>query len=119
MLYNATNKNLIIARVKYAKTAFEKLKGLMFKRKFDYALIFPFESAGIRKLAIHMLFVFCHIDVIYVREGKVVDKYQKVAPFTLYLAPKEPADTLIELPCGTLDVCNVYFGDLISVRDNC
>lgn len=116
-LINQTNKSVVCSRVVFAKTAFEKCRGLMFREKksFDYALVFDFGRASKRAAAIHMLFVFFPIDVVYLRDGNVVDLYRGVMPFTPHLAPKARADTLIELPQGAIWHSGIKMGDKINI----
>lgn len=100
MLVNKTRKKKIIDKVKIARTQFEQARGLMFRKKPDYALVFPKREASRFGISIHMLFVFFPIDVVYLNKNKVVDVRRNVLPFTPFLMPKAPADTLIELPAG-------------------
>lgn len=115
MLLNMTKNHLISSRVVFANTTFDKFRGLMFKNKKDvnYALVFDFNKALKDSAAIHMFFVFFPIDVVYLRDSKVVDLHRAVKPFTAYLAPKTHADTLIELPQGTIWKSGISIGDEI------
>lgn len=115
LLLNMTKNHLISNKVVFANTALQKFRGLMFRSRKDvnYALVFDFNKALKDSAAIHMFFVFFPIDVVYLRDGKVVDLYRAVKPFTAYLAPKKHADTLIELPQGTIWKSGISVGDEI------
>jgi len=116
LLVNASNNHLISDKVVFADTTFQKFRGLMFrnKKEVDYAMVFDFGRASKNAAAIHMFFVFFPIDVVYLRDGKVVDMYKGVTPFTPYLEPKEHADTLIELPQGAIWTSGIKLGDEIA-----
>ncbi len=116
-LINKTNKKIICKKVVFAKSAFAKFRGLMFRRQkdFDYALVFDFGRASKRTASIHMFFVFFPIDVIYLRDGKVVDIYKNVMPFTPYLEPKERADVLVELPDGAVAKSGTKLRDFVDL----
>ncbi|MBU4245450.1 DUF192 domain-containing protein [archaeon] len=115
LLLNMTKNHLISNKVVFANTTYQKFRGLMFKNKkeVDYALVFDFNKALKDSAAIHMFFVFFPIDVVYLRDSKVVDIHRAVKPFTAYLAPKKHADTLIELPQGTIWKSGISIGDEI------
>lgn len=115
LLLNMTKNYLISNKVVFANTPFEKFRGLMFRNRKDvnYALVFDFKKALKDSAAIHMFFVFFPIDVVYLRDSKVVDLHRAVKPFTAYLAPKTRADTLIELPQGTIWKSGISIGDEI------
>ncbi len=116
LLVNASNNHLVSGKVVFADTAFQKFRGLMFRnrKEVDYAMVFDFGRASKNSAAIHMLFVFFPIDVVYLLNGKVVDLYKGVTPFTPYIEPKERADTLIELPQGAIWTSGIKLGDEIA-----
>jgi len=96
------NKKIIIKKVKFCKTPWQRMKGLMFedKKKFDYALVFDFPSESKLGSSLHMIFVFFPIDVLFLNSKKeVVDKIT-LQPFTPNYTPKKPAKYVIELPEG-------------------
>jgi len=115
LLLNMTKNHMISNKVVFADTTFQKFRGLMFKnrKEVNYALVFDFKKALKDSAAIHMFFVFFPIDVVYLRDSKVVDLHRAVQPFTAYLAPKKHADTLIELPQGTIWKSGISIGDEI------
>ena len=103
MLLNKTTDKQVIAKVRLAKSTWEKLQGLMFEKnqKFDYALIFILPQESIARATIHMLFVFFPIDVVYLdKNKKVVDIVSNLQPFTPSCSPKKPSKFFIELPPG-------------------
>lgn len=78
----------------------KKGTGLMFRKPGKhFAYIFPFSSP--RLLNITMAFVFFPIDIIFIKNSKIVEIVRNVRPFSYY-APKKLADTFIEFPKGTI-----------------
>jgi len=100
VLYNKTKRKKIVDRVKFAKSHFQKARGLMFEKKanFDYALVFLFGHETRMGASIHMLFVFFPITVIYLNSDKKVVDVAVVNSFALNYTPKKPAAFLVELP---------------------
>lgn len=115
-LINTSRSRVVAKQVKFAKTAFEKMRGLMFRKKPNYALVFPSSFPSRINLAIHMFFVFFPIDAVYLRGNRVVDMYKSVKPFTPYLSPVEPSDTLLELPVGSISRGSIRVGDVLAIR---
>ncbi len=103
MLLNKSSGKKIIDRVVLAEAHWQKMKGLMFEdpARFNYALVFCLKRESISNAAIHMLFVFFPIDVVYLnKDKKVVDIAKNVPPFSLGYVPKKPSKFFVELPVG-------------------
>ncbi len=112
-LINKTKKKTIIRKVEIAKTHLQRMRGLMFAPKPDYALILCMPQESRINSAIHMLFVFYPIDVLFLNSKKrVVDKVAGLKPFSLGYAPKRPAKYVVELPEGLGKKAKI--GDLLS-----
>lgn len=96
MLYiNGTKFNI---KIKLAKTFLQKALGLMFKKHFDYCLIFYLEPQAQLRNSIHMLFVFTPILAVFLdKNKKVVDK-KVLKPFYLHYTPRKPSTYLLEMP---------------------
>ena len=116
VLFNKTCKKIISKDVRFASTPLQKMRGLMFRKKPDYALVFRTRFPGRASLSIHMLFVFFSIDVVYLRNNCVVDLRKRVRPFTLFILPANESDTLIELPVGLIDGGKIRVGDMIELK---
>jgi uncharacterized membrane protein (UPF0127 family) len=115
MLYNKTLKAPIHRQTVMADSFFKRLKGLMFSKEFDFALIFPFQLESRVGASIHMLFVFTPIDVVYLNKGKkVVDLKESLQPWTLNYTPKQAAKYLIELPAGLIKKKGIKLGHLLD-----
>lgn len=96
------NDKTLMKNVKFAKTNWQRMKGLMFEdiRKFNYALVFEFPSESKIACSIHMIFVFFPIDILFLNKDKeVVDKVI-LNPFTPNYTPKKASKYVIELPNG-------------------
>ena len=103
MLFNKSSGKKIVDNVVIANTHWQRLKGLMFEdpARFDYALVFELPRETISGAAIHMLFVFVPIDLVYLNKGKqVVDIAKSLMPFSLGYVPKKPSKFFVELPAG-------------------
>ena len=111
MITNQTQKFTIIKSEKVCKSIFCKAFGLMFRlKKPSEALVFVFGTERI--VALHMLFVFFPIDVLFLDKGqKVVDIKKDFKPFSYY-SPKAKAMFVVELPTGVLGKTKI--GDKIS-----
>ncbi len=116
VLFNKTCNKIISKNVRFASTPLQKMRGLMFRRKPDYALVFQTRFPGRASLSIHMFFVFFSIDVVYLRNNCVVDIRKGVRPFTLFILPAKESDTLIELPVGLIEMGKVRVGDIIELK---
>jgi uncharacterized protein len=109
---NRTRKTLISNDVRICSSSWSKAKGLMFKTKVEKPLIFPFDNE--RKRALHMLFVFCPIDVLFLwKDKKVVDMKEDFRPFTFY-TPKKPCQYVVELSQGSIKKSKTRIGDKIA-----
>ena len=89
------NNKVISDKIKLCNSFFSKLRGLMFSRKLKDNECLILKNAS----AIHMLFVFQSIDVVWLNENKkVIDKKEEIKPFTFLIKPKTRAHYVIELP---------------------
>ena len=116
VLFNKTRKKIISKNVRFASTPWQKMRGMMFRRKPGYALVFKTRFPGRASLSIHMLFVFFSIDVVYLRNSRAVDIRKRVRPFTLFILPAKESDTLIELPAGSIEHGKIRVGDIIELK---
>lgn len=80
-------------KIKEAKTFFQKLKGLMFKKNFDYIL--KFKTNGI-----HTFFMKTKIDVVLTdKNGNILYIYKSLKPNRIIL-PKKTVTYTYEMPEG-------------------
>ncbi len=70
MLVNLTKGEVISERVEYADTFLKRALGLMFRRSYDGALVFPLKG----RTLFHGFFCLFPILLLCVREGRVVCK---------------------------------------------
>ena len=93
--------------VKEAKTFFQKLKGLMFQKDFDYIL--KFKANGI-----HTFFMKKNIDVILTdKNNKILYIYKNLKPNKIIM-PKKGVTYTYETPVNSLklkigDIFNPWF----------
>ncbi len=89
-----------------------KAKGLMFKSRVEKPLIFIFDDE--RRHALHMLFVFCPIDVLFLdKHKKVVDIKENFRPFAFY-TPKEKCMYIVEMAAGSIKQSKTKLGDKLA-----
>lgn len=92
------------------KNLFQIGTGLMFRRKLKEKQAYYFILPKTKKWVITMSFVFQSIDLIFLKDDKVVELKENLRPFTDYRAKKE-ANALIEVPPGTIKRTKTKVGD--------
>lgn len=96
-------------QVTLCRSLWKKATGLMFhKKKEDFAYVFEFSSPRI--IVVTMWFVFFPIDILFIKDGIIVEIARHVRPFTHYVAQK--SDTFIELPVGSAE--ESYIGEKVT-----
>ena len=111
LIKNKTKKTLLSKNAKICISIISKSFGLMFSIRHK-PLIFVFREEKI--ITLHMLFVFCPIDVLFLdKNKKVVEIKENFMPFTFY-TPKNKAKYVIELPNGIIKKSRTKLGDNIS-----
>ena len=111
-IVNKTKKIILTKNIKFCKTEFSKIKGLMFTKKLTKALIFIFKKESLQH--IHMLFVWYPIDVLWLdKNKKVVQLKENLKPFRIILA-KKPSKYIIELSNGEIKKSRTEINDQIS-----
>ncbi|MFB6143033.1 MAG: DUF192 domain-containing protein [Halorientalis sp.] len=97
--------------VETADTFRRRLVGLMGRTTVppDYALVFPFERAGVR--GVHTVFVRTPVDVLWLRAGTVT-QVETLPAWRGYGAAT--ADTVVELRAGAAE--GVAVGDTVVVE---
>ncbi len=95
-------KEKIKVKIELADTMLKKLKGLMFRKNLNHALVFILNKKTRIGASIHSFFVFFPFDIIWLDNEKIVDLKEKVKPFTFNITPEKPSNIFIELPAGTI-----------------
>lgn len=94
-------------KIKEANTFIKKLKGLMFKKNFDYIL--KFKTNGI-----HTFFMKTEIDVILTdKNNKILYIYKKLKPNKIIL-PKKNVKYTYEMPVNYIK--NIKIGDYLNLK---
>ncbi len=110
---NATAGKSVTLTLEQANTSLSRLRGLMFRKK-PVSIIFTFAWSDLH--GIHSFFVSFPFDAVYLdEEGKVVDVFERVAPFTPYLSPRKPVRFLLEFPPGTARRLNLKPNDFVNL----
>ena len=114
MIRNRSTGEQIAGRVVRCDTFWKRGRGLMFRRGIgeDEVYLFVEGRESVAQTAIHMLFVFFPIAVVWLdRERRVVDK-ALAKPFRPYYAPSGPAQYFLEGQPSLLD--RVSVGDALD-----
>lgn len=114
MLRNLTSGQTLARNVVRCDTFWKRGRGLMFRRALskDEVYLFVEGRESVARVAIHMLFVFFSIGVVWLdRESRVVDKALAL-PFRLYYAPRSPAQYYVEGHASLLE--GVSLGDQLD-----
>lgn len=93
---------VIVTKVLFARTFFQRFKGLMFEEHMDVGCALVLEPCN----SIHTFFMRFPIDVAFVsQEGRVLEVVKDMKPFRITKIIKG-ARYVIETPCGTLKALN-------------
>lgn len=108
------SSNIItVNKVIHRRSIWSRGTGLMFHKEiFDEAHVFYFNKPF--KIALTMFFVFFPIDVLFIKNNKIVEMKENFMPFTNYTSKKE-ADIFIELPSGFIKKNKIYINQKISI----
>jgi len=116
-LWHVENGRVLLNRLKWCDSFGSKLRGFTFRRSLSPAdgLVLGEKSDSRLSTAIHMLFVFFDLGVIWVNEaGEVVDVVV-ARPWRPSYAPQAPARYVIELHPSLLP--QVRLGDHLQFLD--
>ncbi|MBI2142020.1 DUF192 domain-containing protein, partial [Candidatus Woesearchaeota archaeon] len=91
---------VVSSRYRLVSSILGRAWGLMFSSRVKTALVFVMGSE--KEIALHMLLVFCPIDVLLLdRNKRVVEVKENLKPFAFYTGRKKAA-YVIELPAGSI-----------------
>lgn len=114
MIKNTTKGTEIAEFITFCRNPWSRSKGLMFEPSLmarGYIFEFKKDILG----AIHMLFVFFPIDIVWLDENKkVVELKENIKAFSLGTVPKNKCRFFIELPTETIKEAKIEVGDQIS-----
>ena len=106
--------NKKIANVKFADSYFSRLKGLMFKKDLNYALVLkPARMNNRSASAIHSCFMRIAIDVVFLNENKEVFEIKHLKPWKFH-SPKSGASYIVELKEGIVEKYKINIGDKLD-----
>ncbi len=106
---------MLLKEYEIAEGVFGKLRGLMFRKSFEKPLVFKLKKKTRLGTSIHSFFVFFPFDIVWLDDGKVIDLYENVKPFTFNITPKKPADCFIEFPAGFIRKHGIKEGSIIKL----
>ncbi|TAN58237.1 DUF192 domain-containing protein [Patescibacteria group bacterium] len=103
-----------------AKTLVEKARGLSYRESLgkDKGMIFFFDPPS--KESFWMKGMNFPLDMIWIRDGKVIDITKNAPPLKdslrpLYYSPKDPADMVLEINAGQANQFGIRIGDAVIV----
>jgi uncharacterized membrane protein (UPF0127 family) len=113
IITNASRGTVIGETIEVAKTASQKVKGLLGRECLEDGQGLLFKGAG----SLHTLFMRFPIDIIYTdKKGEVVKLASAVRPFKLVAAPLR-CHYALELPAGAILASKTQVGDHLDFDD--
>jgi hypothetical protein len=108
-VWNASNGERLLKRVRRCQSFFCHLRGLTFRHSLrdDEGLLLVGERESRLETTIHMFFVFFPIAAIWLDSGGEVVDAKLARPFRPVYAPRAPARDVLEGPPRLLDRVNV------------
>lgn len=91
MILNKTTHQKFNIKITYADTFYRRFKGLMGKKKIDFAMLF----LNLTDSSIHTLFMRFDIDVYFLDENKTVFDKTTLKPWKFY-RPSKKAEYVLE-----------------------
>lgn len=116
-LWHVERQTVLLPRLRWCHSFGSKLRGLTFRRQIgrDEGIVLVEEEEGRVLTAVHMLFVFCPLAIIWVNsQGEVVDTALGLLWRPAYV-PRRPAQYVIELHPDWLN--QLQPGDHIVFRE--
>ncbi len=99
--------------MEWARTAREKILGLMFRRRIVKPLVLELPAEMRVGASIHMMFVRFPIDAVFLdKKFRVVDIAKSLKPWTLNYTPKKAAKYILEMEAGG---CKYAVGDTVKL----
>jgi uncharacterized membrane protein (UPF0127 family) len=115
MVENRTQGKVVLARVKWCRSFWCRLRGLTFRRHLppDEGLLLVEGKASVAATAIHMFFVFFPIAAIWLDDSFCVVDKKLAQPFRPFYAPRAPARYMLEAAPELLD--QIAIGDQLYI----
>jgi hypothetical protein len=105
-------------KAKYCDSFFCQLRGLMFRRSLapNEGLLLVQKRENRSETAIHMLFMFIDLTVVWLNASKQVVDVKHAQRWRLFYAPQSPAKYVLELPQDYMHAFHV--GDLLQFDES-
>lgn len=97
-----------------AITEDEHIKGLMHKAWPPPVMIFPYETAEVRKF--WMKNTPSPLDIIFCNDNKIISINNGEPLSTKLIGPNEPSDLVVEVPLGTVNKLGIKIGDPVKIN---
>lgn len=112
-VFNCTRQTLLVSNLELTETGWARMKGLIGRRESQFRPgrgLWIYPSQGIHTIGMSFA-----IDVIYLdSKHRVIRTYEKLAPFRI-ASVRLGAESVIELPAGTLARSQTQVGDLLQI----
>ena len=103
-----------IANVKFADSFLSRLKGLMFKKDLNHALVLKPSKPNNRYISsIHTCFMRIAIDIVFLNENREVCEIKHLKTWNFH-TPKSGASYIIELKEGSIEKYKINIGDKLD-----
>ena len=110
MIKNITKGNIVSQHYILCNSLLSQARGMMFRKR-PLPLVFEFSREKIN--ALHMMFVFFPIDVIFLDKDKeIVEIKENLRPFSFY-NPKNRSRYVVELEKGSIAQSRSAIGDVV------
>ena len=108
-IQNSSQPLKSLVHAKYCDSFFCQLRGLMFRRSLapNEGLLLVQKRENRSESAIHMLFMFVDLAVVWLNKSKQVVDVRSARRWHLFYAPQSPAKYVLELPGEYLDAFHV------------
>lgn len=111
------NGKILAGDVKVCASFFSAFSGLMFSKKLkpDQAILIGRNDESIINTAIHMIFVFQKLKILWLGSNKKIVDIKIAYPFISFLAPKKPAMYIVELNPENRELEGINEGDKLEL----
>lgn len=107
-LVNRTTGQVVTDRARLYNRWWQRAIGLMLRQNVADDAAYIFEYDDIERRGVHMILVFCALDVVWLKDGEV---HQKATLQAHYGHAAHPGDAFIEFPAGGAD--GIRVGDTL------
>ena len=113
MVKNTTRRTTLSDNYRVLVSKWSQALGLMLSLNKNKSMVFNFKDE--RRVALHMLFVFYPIDVLFLDASKkIVEIKEGFRPFTFYTSESDKIKYVVELPKNAINCSKTKLNDKIE-----